>query len=175
MSPNRFAQSKPLFRYVNEVLRRFGGTRVFLLMSLYAPFLGAGIRICRVADDATWFEVELPLRFWNKNYFGTHFGGCLYAMTDPFFALILTEFLGPDYVVWDKEATIRFKRPGRGTTRARFEIPRQQLETIRQHVDRDGKRHEIFQTNLIGPDGDVIAEIEKTVSIRRKSTVINSA
>ena len=96
-------------------------------------------------------------------------------MTDPFFALILTEFLGPDYVVWDKEATIRFKRPGRGTTRARFEIPRQQLETIRQHVDRDGKRHEIFQTNLIGPDGDVIAEIEKTVSIRRKSTVINSA
>lgn len=53
---------------------------------------------------------------------GTHFGGSLYAMCDPFYMWILMENLGKDFIVWDKAATIRFKKPGTGTVNAEFEI-----------------------------------------------------
>ena len=64
------------------------------------------------ADYRGMIEVHMPLRFWNKNYVGTHFGGSLYTMCDPFFMLILVNNLGSGYIVWDKAATIRFKKPG---------------------------------------------------------------
>jgi hypothetical protein len=32
--------------------------------------------------------------------------------------------VGAGYVVWDKAATIRFLKPGKGTVRARFSVPR---------------------------------------------------
>jgi acyl-coenzyme A thioesterase PaaI-like protein len=169
-STNR-EQSKPLLRRAGEALRHIVGTRALLLLNAYVPYVGAGVRIRRVAPDASWFDVELSLRPWNKNYFGTHFGGSLYAMCDPFYALILTELLGPAYVVWDKEASIGFKRPGRGTVRARFEVSRSELEDIRRRADRDGKTLATFHTQVVGPDGEVVAEVDKTLSIRRTAAV----
>ena len=73
-------------------------------------------------------DVEMKLRFWNKNYVGTHFGGSLYAMTDPFFMLMLLDNLGPEYLVWDKAATICFKKPGRGKVRAEFRLSDEQVD-----------------------------------------------
>jgi acyl-coenzyme A thioesterase PaaI-like protein len=81
-------------------------------INAWPPFLGAGIRVTRLGPHAV--DVEMKLRFWNRNYVGTHFGGSLYAMTDPFFMLMLIENLGPEYIVWDKTATIRFKEAGTG-------------------------------------------------------------
>src|SRR5262245_27852711 len=81
-------------------------------LRLYPPFLGAGIRVVRIADDFLTIEVKMRLRFWNKTGVGTHFGGSLYSMCDPFFMLMLIKTLGPNYLVWDKAASIRFKRPG---------------------------------------------------------------
>jgi acyl-coenzyme A thioesterase PaaI-like protein len=172
-APSR-AQTKPLLRRAGDVLRRLVGTRALLLLNAYVPYVGAGVRIRRVAPDASWFDVELPLRPWNKNYFGTHFGGSLYAMCDPFYALILTELLGPGYVVWDKEASIGFKRPGRGTVRARFEVSHSDLEDIRGRADRDGKTLATFQTEVTGPDGEVVAQVHKTLSIRRTAGAVSS-
>jgi hypothetical protein len=54
-------------------------------INLYPPYLGAGVRITRISDDFRDVEVEMPLRFYNRNYFGTHFGGSLYSMCDPFY------------------------------------------------------------------------------------------
>ncbi len=167
-------QTKPLLRRAGEVLRRVVGTRALLLLNAYAPYLGAGVRIRRVAPDASWFDVELALRPWNKNYFGTHFGGSLYAMCDPFYALILTELLGPAYVVWDKEASIGFRRPGRGTVRAHFAVSRSEVEAIRARADRDGKTLATFRTEVVGPDGETVAEVDKTLSIRRRAGAISS-
>jgi len=65
----------------------------------------AGIRVRRISADFQTIDVEMPLRFWNRNYVGTHFGGSLYSMCDPFFMVMLMENLGPDYIVWDKAAT----------------------------------------------------------------------
>ena len=83
-------------------------------MRLYPPYLGAGIRVTHVSHDFREIDVRMGLHWWNRNYVGTHFGGSLYSMIDPFLMLMFLENLGRDYVVWDKAATIRFKTPGRG-------------------------------------------------------------
>lgn len=77
-------------------------------MNLYPPFLGAGIRVRHIAGDFREVRVRMGLNRLNRNYVGTQFGGSLYAMTDPFFMLMLMENLGRDYVVWDKAANIEF-------------------------------------------------------------------
>jgi hypothetical protein len=94
--------------------------RLLRFIRFYPPFLGAGIRLKSISEDMRTIEVEMPLRFWNRNYVGTQFGGSLYTMCDPFFMLILINNLGPDYIVWDKAATIRFKKPGKGLVQAVF-------------------------------------------------------
>ena len=87
-------------------------------INLYPPYLGASVRVTYLSDDFRRVEVEMPLRFYNRNYFGTHFGGSLYSMCDPFYVLMLANILGPDYIVWDKAANIRFKKPGKGVMKA---------------------------------------------------------
>lgn len=104
----------------------------------------------------------------NRNYVGTHFGGSLYAMCDPFFMLILIAALGPEYVVWDKEATIRFRRPGRGTVHATFHIPRERIDEIRRAADAGGKVEPVFNAEVVGDDGAVVVEVEKVLHVRRR-------
>jgi hypothetical protein len=115
-------------------------------------------------------DVEMPLRFWNRNFVGTHFGGSLYAMCDPFFMIILIQNLGRDYIVWDKAATIRFKKPGKGLMKASFHIPRERIEEIRAQADRNGKIEPTFLVTVTDTDGNVIAEVEKLLYVRRKET-----
>lgn len=137
------------------------------LLSLYPPFAGAGIRVRVVPGDPPGFESRMSLRFWNGNYFGTHFGGSLYTMCDPFFVLILARELGHDYAVWDKAATIRFRRPGRGTVRAVFEIPRVKVEEIRAAADAGEKLEPVFFAEVRDEAGELVAEVEKVLSVRR--------
>jgi len=141
-----------------------------LLLNLYPPYLGAGVRVRASADRRT-YEVRMGLRFWNRNYVGTHFGGSLYAMCDPFFMLILIEQLGRDYVVWDKAATIRFRRPGTGPVRATFHIPEERVAEIRAAADRDGKVEPEFRVDVVDDQGKVVAEVEKLLYVRRKEGV----
>jgi acyl-coenzyme A thioesterase PaaI-like protein len=137
------------------------------LLNLYPPYLGAGVRV-RTSPDLRTFEVRMPLRFWNRNYVGTHFGGSLYAMCDPFFMLILLEALGREYLVWDKEATIRFRRPGRGTMRATFHVSDEQIAAIRTAADRDGKVEPRFTVQVLDAAGEVVAEVDKLLWVKRK-------
>jgi acyl-coenzyme A thioesterase PaaI-like protein len=138
------------------------------LLRLYPPYLGAGVRVVEAAADRRTFAVEMRLRWWNRNYVGTHFGGSLYSMCDPFFMLILIEGLGPGYVVWDKAATIRFRRPGRGTVRARFHLPAEEILAVRRAADAAGKVERVYAVEVVDEDGEVIAEVEKTLHVRRR-------
>jgi acyl-coenzyme A thioesterase PaaI-like protein len=105
---------------------------------------------------------------WNRNYFGTHFGGSLYAMCDPFFVLILAENLGREYAVWDKSATIRFRRAGRGTVHARFHIPPERIAAIRREVDERGKAEPSFAVEVRDEADAVVCEIEKLLHVTRR-------
>lgn len=138
------------------------------LINLYPPYLGAGIRVSRPAADSRAYEVRMKLAFYNRNYVGSHFGGSLYSMCDPFYMLILIESLGPGYIVWDKAASIRFRRPGRSTVRARFHIPEERIEEIRRAADAGGTPEPVFTADVVDEEGEVVARVEKRLYVRRK-------
>ncbi len=138
------------------------------LMSVWPPFAGAGVRVRVIGRDPLAFETRMKLRWWNRNYVGTHFGGSLYSMADPFYMLILIDALGPGYVVWDKSAAIRFRRPGRGTVTARFEIPAGEVDAVRRAADSGEKVEPLFTARILDADGEMVAEVEKRLHIRRR-------
>ena len=135
-------------------------------INLYPPMLGAGIR-SRTIDEWT-VEVEMKLTAMNRNIVGVHFGGSLYAMCDPWFMLILMRQLGRDFIVWDKAAGIQFKKPGKGTVRARFHIPLERVEQIRADANAQGKIEPTFTVDVVDTDGQVIAQVEKLLYVRSK-------
>ena len=110
----------------------------------------------------------MNLRGYNANAVGTHFGGSLYAMCDPWFMLILVRALGDDYIVWDKSAAIRFIRPGRGTVRATFHIPPETIDDIRARADAGEKLEPTFTVDVCDAQGQVVAQVEKLLYVRRK-------
>ncbi len=139
-----------------------------LLLNLYPPYLGAGVRVRHVSPDFREIVVEMPLRFFNRNYVGTHFGGSLYAMVDPFYMLMLIKNLGPDYIVWDKAASIEFVKPGRGTVRAHFRLDEKVLDEIKEKVKDGGKYLPTFTVPVVDRHGDVVARVEKVLYVRKK-------
>src|SRR5580698_8167405 len=134
------------------LLQLLGGTRkshaLRRWINLWPPFLGAGLRITHIASDMKAVDVEMKLRFWNANYVGTHFGGSLFAMTDAFYMLMLMANLGRDYVVWDKTATIRYRKPGRGTVRVEFRLTDAQVDDIRENLKTQTKYEPTFTVEV---------------------------
>lgn len=137
------------------------------LLSWYPPYWGTGIRV-RVAADYSAAEVRMALRFYNRNYFGTHFGGSLYAMVDPIYVLLLANRLGPRYAVWDRAATIEFLRPGRSTVSARFEVGQDRLEQVLAATAGGAKYSPVWPVDIVDTEGQVVARVEKTLYIRSK-------
>jgi hypothetical protein len=76
--------------------------------------------------------------------------------------------LGPGYAVWDKAATVRFRRPGRTTLYARFEIPPAELDSIRSELGKAAKMDRVCQVDLKSADGTVHASVEKTIHVSRR-------
>jgi len=131
--------------------------------------LGAGIRVTRWDVDWRSVDVEMKLRRWNQNYVGTHYGGSLYSMTDPFYMVMLIGNLGREYVVWDKSASIRFRRPGRGTVRAEFRLAEGEIEEIRKALEKEEKIEREFAVQVKDESGAAVAEVKKLLHFRRKS------
>ena len=140
------------------------------LLKIYPPFLGAGIRIRRMSEDLREIDVEMKLRWWNANYVGTHYGGSLYSMADPFYMLMLLENLGSGYIVWDKAASIRFRKPGKGTVSAEFRLTQSQIDALRAQLETHEKIEPTFVVQIRDAQGEVVAEVEKLLHIRRKTS-----
>ena len=137
-------------------------------MNLWPPFLGAGIHVRSISADWSEAVVELRARWLNRNYVGTHFGGSLFAMTDPFFALLLMHRLGSRYLVWDQAARIDFVAPGRGTVSARFSLPEQRVAAIRARAEGGDKVLPEFQAEIRDREGGLVASVHKTLYVRLK-------
>ncbi len=137
-------------------------------LNAWPPFLFSGIRVTALGEDWRHAGVELRQRWYNRNYVGTHFGGSLFAMTDPFWMLLTMRSLGRDYFVWDQAAEIRFLKPGRGTVRADFDLGEDVLETMRAATADGAKYLHWFDTDVVDDEGDVVAAVRKQVYVRRK-------
>ena len=142
-------------------LLRFG-------MNLWPPFRGAGIRVRRIAPDWSEALVELRQGLLNRNFVGTHYGGSLFSMTDPFYALMLIHRLGERYLVWDQAASIEFVAPGRGTVRARFTLDEQRLSEIESLAAGGDKVLPQFDAEIRDDAGALVARVHKTVYVRLK-------
>ena len=138
-------------------------------VNIYPPYLGMGIRVASTNEDFTRFDVELRPKWYTRNLFGTHFGGSLYAMADPFFVFIVMMNFGQRYIVWDKSAAIEFLRPAKGTIRATFEISQDELARMRAQVDELGKNTYHFEVDLVDEANNVVARVAKEVYVRKKA------
>ena len=136
-------------------------------VNLWPPFAATGIHV-NCGPDMKSAEVTMKLRPWNRNFVGTHYGGSLYSMCDPFYMLLLIKNLGPEYIVWDKAAGIRFRKPGKGTVRAEFRLTDAQLDDIREQLKTLPKYEPIYTVEVKDGSGDVVAEVQKTLHIRKK-------
>jgi acyl-coenzyme A thioesterase PaaI-like protein len=139
-----------------------------LFFNLWPAFLFTGIHVTAISPDWRHARVELRMRPWTKNYVGTHFGGSLFAMTDPFWMILVKECLGNDYIVWDKAAEIEFVKPGKGTVHAEFQVTDELLDTIRTATQSGEKYLHWCPADVIDAQGDLVARIRKQIYVRRK-------
>ena len=146
----------------------FGATGMRRLFNWWPPFRAAGIRVRSISPDFRAATVELRMRLFNRNYVGTHFGGSLFAMTDPFFAFLLRENLGDGYLVWDKAGAIEYLASGRDRVWARLEIAEADLDHIRRMTEAGDKHLHLFKVEIRDDDGMAVARVEKMVYIRRR-------
>lgn len=133
----------------------------------FPAYRGTGAWVTYIASDWREVRIRLPLNFQTNNYVGTIFGGSMYAAVDPFYMIMLIRNLGKGYVVWDKAATIRFKKPGRATLYARFALDEAELNDIRAALEQARAIDRTYRVELTDAQGVVCAEIDKVIYIRR--------
>ena len=134
----------------------------------FPAYRATGARVTYIAAD--WLEVHVRLRLtWRtRNYVGTLFGGSIYGAIDPIYMMMLIRLLGPDYVVWDKAAAVRFRRPGRSTLTARLVLDPALVEGIRAELRTVEKTERVLPVTLVSADGTVHATVDKTLHISRR-------
>jgi uncharacterized protein DUF4442 len=138
-------------------------------LNLYPPYLFTRTRVKSISPDWREVVVELKKSFLTRNYVGTAFGGSLYAACDPFFMLMLINILGiKDYIIWDKAATVEFKKPARTTVTYVLRITDEDIKKIRDDLAAVGKSVPEFRVEGKDRDGDVCVTVGKTVYIRKK-------
>jgi len=144
-------------------------TRVFRWrLNLYPAYRGTGSRVDYIAADWREVRIRLPLSWRTRNYVGTIFGGSLYGSVDPIYMLMLIMNLGPEFVVWDKAATIRFLRPGKTTLFATFTLLPDTIAEIAAEARRLGRVDRDLEVDLKDAAGQIHATCTKTLYIRWK-------
>jgi acyl-coenzyme A thioesterase PaaI-like protein len=138
------------------------------LLNLWPPFLFNSIRVLSLDDDYTEARVVLRLRPWNRNYVRAQFGGNLFAMTDPFWMLLILHHLGREHYVWDKAATIDFVAPGRADVYAHFQLEPSVLDELRTAAAGGEKVLRWFEVPIKTAAGEVIAVVRKQIYVRLK-------
>ena len=138
------------------------------VINCWPPLWFNAIRATRVTEDFREIDVSLKLHFYNRNYVGTHFGGNLFAMTDPWYMLMLIQNLGRDYFVWDKKATIEFIAPGRGKVTAKFLLTEAKLIEICAATATGEKYLPEFDVEIYDEQQQLIARVHKTLYVKLK-------
>jgi len=139
-----------------------------LFMNCWPPFLGLRIHVERIAADWRHVRMRMKLSLRNRNYVGSHFGGGLFAMTDPYFMIMMLHQLGTGYVVWDKSARIDFVAPGRTTVYADFHLTQAQIDEVLRMTAEGQKFEPTYSVDVVDTAGKIIARVEKTLYIRKK-------
>ena len=136
--------------------------------NLFPAYRGSGACVMYIADDYREMRVKIPLSWRTRNYVGTIYGGSMYGGIDPIYMLMLIKTLGAGYIVWDKAATIRFKRPGKTTLFADFLLSEEELTEIKTRLETEKSVDRIYNVELKDTTGKTHCLIEKTLYIAKK-------
>ncbi|MCH8531012.1 MAG: DUF4442 domain-containing protein [Saccharospirillum sp.] len=137
------------------------------VMNLWPPFLFTGIKIVHISEDFRYTRVDLKWRPWTRNINNTQYGGSLFSMTDPIYALMLFGCLGWDrYLIWDKSADIDFIAPGKGRLTAEFHIEDTQLHDIKHHTESGEKYFPEFVVHVRDQDQNLVCTVKRTLYVR---------
>ena len=152
------------------ISRFIGKGRVFKIVFNLSPmYRRSGGRIVKATDDFKSVRIKLRLNYKTRNYVGTLYGGHMYSCVDGIYMVQIMNILGEDFVVWDKEATIKFKRPGDKTLYANFVLTDEKITQIKKEIDQDKEKDYLFEVDLVDLDGAVYAHIEKKIYIASKA------
>ncbi len=157
---------KTIFEIVSNIIGK--GRLMKLLFNLSPMYRRTGGRIITVSNDLRFVRIKLPLNYKTRNYVGTLYGGHMYSCVDGIYMVQLINLLGSEYVVWDKSATIAFRRPGKTTLFADFRITNQFLEHVICEITDKLERDFKLQVDLKDQEGQIYAEIEKVIYIAKK-------
>ena len=138
------------------------------LMNCWPPFIGMRIHIEHISADWRHVRIRMKLGVSNKNYVGSHFGGGLFTMTDPYYMIMMMHQLGSGYLVWDKSARIDYVAPGRSTVYADFHLTEEQIEEVKQKTANGAKVEPTYSVDVVDTAGKLVARVEKTLYIRKK-------
>ncbi|APD05937.1 hypothetical protein UJ101_00390 [Flavobacteriaceae bacterium UJ101] len=160
-----------MYQKISRFLERFfTKAQIYKFMFNISPMYRNTVgRVLVVSKDLHYVKIKIPLNYQNRNYVGAMFGGSMFSATDPIYMIQLMEILGEKYVVWDKAATIKYKRPGRSTAYAEFILLKDEINIIKQRVDKENEIDLEKQVNLVSSEGIIFAEVYKTLYIAKKS------
>lgn len=147
----------------------FGKERALKYLFNMSPmYRGTGARLLEVRDNYQYVKLKLPLNYRTKNYVGTLYGGHMYSCVDGVYMVQLINILGSAYVVWDKAASIRFKRPGNQTLFAEFILTNAFISQIKEEIKSQKEKDYTLKVALKDKEGKVYAEVEKVIYIASK-------
>jgi acyl-coenzyme A thioesterase PaaI-like protein len=138
------------------------------VMNLYPMFFGTGGKITLISADWREVDVQLGLNLWTTNYVRTIFGGSMFSASDPFYMLMLMHNLGKDYVVWDKSAQIRFRRPAKERITTQFVLKEEVIDEVKTKIAANGETDFTFLVQWFNGEGKVVSEVERLVYIANK-------
>jgi len=136
--------------------------------NLFPVYRRTGARLTYISGDLREVHIKLPLNWKTRNYVGTLFGGSMYAAVDPLYMIMLINILGPQYIVWDKEASINFKKPARSTLRAEAKIPQSEIDYIRKTLREQSRLDRTYQVELVDEAGAICAVVKKVIHFKKK-------
>jgi acyl-coenzyme A thioesterase PaaI-like protein len=139
------------------------------LFNIFPAYRSTGARVMFISHDYSEIHVKLRLYWRTRNYVGTVFGGSIFGALDPMHMIQLIRLLGDDYVVWDKEAKVRFVRPISKPVFARFLVTEELLDEIRKEVAEKKEVHRVLHSQFEDREGKVYATVDKTIYIAEKS------
>ena len=132
------------------MIKLFGKGRLFrLLFNLSPMYKNTGGKLIKVSDDLHYIKIQLLFNYKTRNYVGTIYGGHMYSSVDGIYVIQLIHILGDNYIVWDKSAKIKFKRPANKTLFADFQISDELIEQIKNDIVKDKKKDYTLFVNLM--------------------------
>lgn len=160
-----------MYKTIQKVLEKFvSKSNIYKYGFNFSPMYRRSTgRIFKVSDDLLSIKVRIKLSYKNSNYVGSIFGGSLFSATDPIFMIQLMNILDKNYVVWDKAASIKFKKPAKETCYIDFVFTNDEIVQIKNDVATKKEIDLIKNIQITNKDKSIVfAEVSKTIYVADK-------